>query len=202
MTRNEEILLENRIARGLSTDAFTPAWRELATDENPHAFDWQQWQRRLVVLLLALLMDAAQELAAENELDASLVLTLYEQDAMARLAGIGATTERNILAEFARYQRGEITRDEYLTRAHAWFSAERAAGIADYELGKLAASATKEHMRALNVFQWKWIHFGGDEPCAAFCRDNVGRVFSLNEPMPPVHVKCHCRGIPHRSQDG
>lgn len=197
LTRNEEIQHETRLAAQFVARGFNPAWRNLsAQDDNPNEFDWAAWKRRLVILLLALLMESAEGLATDEGLDAALLLALYEQEGKQRLAQIAETTERNVRAEYARYQAGDISLAVYRANARKWFSPDRAATIADYEFGKLSAAAALEHMRKLNVYHWEWVHQGDDIPCAVFCRDNVGKIFSLHDPMPPVHPSDHCRAKP------
>ena len=173
------------------------------------AVDWDEERKRFLILLIAAMAWAGDELAAQEqdewaaqqlELDSRTVLDEYEAEGSARLQAIAEVTERHSRLEIAAWQPQTEPFASLVERLQKWYSETRAARIATMETGFMMSATARVIMRRLGLHRWLWIH--GETcrtgPCLAMCAPNEGRIFSEQELMPPAcsHVMCDCFGQP------
>lgn len=210
---------EAKIAAALS-GTFREMWRAVyhhlhilrkqGEDDDDHAAgrdpDWDQWKRGLLLLLMALLMDAAQTLGeaeAEDwraqgrtvEVDREAIYALYLLQAEGRLTRMADAARKAVELEVARWQASDMTLDDLVRRLEPWFGEARAVRIASTETGFLQSATAKWTMTRLDLHRWRWKHWGGDIPCGR-CLPRVGRIYTVNDPMPPIHPHDHCTPEP------
>lgn len=106
-------------------------------------------------------------------------------------ANIKAGLQNEITAATAR----GWTTDELNARLRRWMDEARAKTISVTDTNNLMSTVTKIGMERAGVGFWVWQTMEDDRVCEE-CEPLHGRVYSINDEMPPKHHNCRCIVVP------
>lgn len=180
--------------------------------------DWYaEWQDEFVIALRAVLEESAgmvteAEAAWWSEmmgrglmLDPYQIVQAYEAQIGAKIGTgkkgneITETTRQEVAEAVQRwYGDPDMTLNDLADALGFWFSPDRAQLIAVNETTALVSGVTKDVMNQLGLGRWSWQTRLEFNVCIAICQPLHGKVFSINDPMPPdgSHIGCICTAAP------
>jgi len=196
-----------------------PKLRALQKQQVDPLQDWyDSWSVEFAEMLLAALEGAAATLSetetafwagyaaggSQLVLDPHEIVTAYNQSIGAKIGVNGrgyqiAETTRDRVREAvsAWHADPDMTIADLSDSLSQWFAPSRAQLIARNEVTALSSATTRTLMDKLGVGRWTWQTRLEFNVCD-ICRPLHGKVFTVNDPMPPdaSHIGCMCMAAP------